>query len=606
MQRAFKILWIVVSLSFGSVLLAQTSDSDLAQHYFTEGEFAKATLYLEKLYKQKKSDDTFEKLLTCYNKTQAFRDSEKLVKSHFGREYNIDKMIYLTQIYDLSEDKNLASSLSDFENTKYRTSADLIKASEYLINANHYEVALTTLKKNQEKLSAYNYYLYRARIYGGLGQMQEMIDQYVEIVLDNPAYQRHVQSSLSRYLNFTENEEESEMLRVSLLKAQQKSNYNPAVTELLYWYYLQIKDFESAFGQLKAMSKRQGPQVERLQGLAALIANNENYQLAFNVFDFMLELGGLDELRKEIAQAKRVTYAYAAYRNRSTEVDYPMVQDYFSEFTSSYPLNEGNCFLYLDYIDFKFKVDKDSESAKTLCDEIISKTGLYDKNRALAKLKKADILVSQGFIWEASLLNSQVDLDFKNDDLGGIAKMKNAKIAFYAGDFEWSQAQLDIIKASTSDVISNDAIDLSLVITDNLNLDTSSDALFLYAQADLALLQNNTDKALQLLDSITSTFPTHSLNDEILWKKYQLSMAINNIDKAQAYLEQLINQYYYDIYADDAAFYLAQLLEIEKRDFEKAKEYYEKVITDFPESIYAIQARKRLRVLRKDIIKFQG
>ena len=588
-------------------LLAQTSDKELADHYFNSGEFEKATMYLERLYDKSKDDSYFEKLFTSYQKTEAHKEAEKLVKSHFSRLRNSTRMnLYLARVYENSDEKKLKKTLEDLCTATYNRSTELTEVADFLINAKYYEEGLKALENNKARLSSYNYFLYRARIYGGMGEMQAMIDQYVKIVLDNGAYLRHVQSSLDRYLNFTENPEESELLRISLLKAQQSSNYNPSVSNLLYWYYIQIKDFSMAFDQLKALSKRQGPQLERLQSLAAVVSNNENYELAFEIYDFLLGLEGLDALRKEIAMAKRVSFAFAALKSKSDIVSENSVDEYFREFNSNYELNESNTFLYLDLIDYQFKLKQNKDSALTLCNKVINHPGLYDKSKAFAKLKKADILVSDGKIWEASLLNSQVDLDFKNDELGSLAKLKNAKIAFYAGDFEWSQAQLDIIKASTSELISNDAIDLSLVITDNLNLDTSGEALGLYAQADLALLQNKTTEALAFLDSISAKFPTHSLNDEILWKKYELAMADKNFDLAKSHLELLLEKYYFDIYADDANFYLGQLLEQEYKDYDAAKQYYEKVITEFPESIFATQARKRLRILERGIIKFEG
>ena len=42
------------------------------------------------------------------------------------------------------------------------------------------------------------------------------------------------------------------------------------------------------------------------------------------------------------------------------------------------------------------------------------------------------------------------------------------------GDFEWAQAQFSILKASTSKLIANDALDLSVFIMDNLGLDTTA------------------------------------------------------------------------------------------------------------------------------------
>ena len=116
----------------------------------------------------------------------------------------------------------------------------------------------------------------------------------------------------------------------------------------------------------------------------------------------------------------------------------------------------------------------------------------------------------------ASLLFSQVDLDHKEGVLGQQAKFRNARVSYFTGDFNWAQAQLDILKASTSKLISNDAIDLSLLITDNFNMDTLTAPMEMFARADLLRYRNRLDDALTTLDSLVLTYPGHTLEDEVL------------------------------------------------------------------------------------------
>ena len=69
---------------------------------------------------------------------------------------------------------------------------------------------------------------------------------------------------------------------------------------------------------------------------------------------------------------------------------------------------------------------------------------------AECKLEYADIMLLSGKVWTAILYYSQVEKSFKENPLGHEAKLRRAKIAYYQGDFEWAQAQLDVLKASTS------------------------------------------------------------------------------------------------------------------------------------------------------------
>ena len=84
---------------------------------------------------------------------------------------------------------------------------------------------------------------------------------------------------------------------------------------------------------------------------------------------------------------------------------------------------------------------------------------------------------------------SQVEKKFKENPIGHQAKLKIAKVYYYNGDFKVAQAQLDVLKRSTSKLISNDAIDLSLLITDNLSLDTTDIVMRMYAKAEMLVYQ---------------------------------------------------------------------------------------------------------------------
>jgi tetratricopeptide (TPR) repeat protein len=226
--------------------------------------------------------------------------------------------------------------------------------------------------------------------------------------------------------------------------------------------------------------------------------------------------------------------------------------------------------------------------------------GIYPAVQAVIKLELGNILLLKDEIWDASLLYSQVELDFKEDPLGHEAKFRNAKISYYTGDFEWAQAQLDVLKASTTKLISNDAIDLSLLITDNLALDTITTPMLMFAQADLYAYQNLTDKAFQKLDSILDTWPAHSLTDEIFFLKAEIYEKKGDYDAAAAELQKIVDFHFYDILADDAIFKLASYNDYVFENKEEAMRLYELILTEYPGSLHVIEARKRFRELRGD------
>ena len=202
--------------------------------------------------------------------------------------------------------------------------------------------------------------------------------------------------------------------------------------------------------------------------------------------------------------------------------------------------------------------------------------------------------------WDATLLYSQVEDDYPNSAVGQDARYRNAKLAYYTGDFNWAKRQLDVLKAATSQLIANDALNLSLLISDNVSADTSGAALKMYARADLLIFAEEPAKALKTLDSIDKKFPRNSLTDDILMAKARLLIQQKEYAGAVPLLKEIANEHSFDLWADDAVFMLGDIYENHLADKEQAKIYYQKIITDYAGSLWINEARKRFRLLRGD------
>ena len=141
---------------------------------------------------------------------------------------------------------------------------------------------------------------------------------------------------------------------------------------------------------------------------------------------------------------------------------------------------------------------------------------------------------------------------------------------------------------------------LSLLISDNLNLDTTSTALLLYAQSELCFEQKNYISAFEKLNTLQTTFPKHSLIDEVLLKKSEILLQQEKELEALSQLDAICVNYYHDILYDDALFRQAKIYEEILHDYPKAKEKYELLLLKSPNSIFVNQARKQYRLLRNN------
>jgi tetratricopeptide (TPR) repeat protein len=293
-------------------------------------------------------------------------------------------------------------------------------------------------------------------------------------------------------------------------------------------------------------------------------------------------------------------------KNRVTENFTYSKEDLFSlkseyqVFMQEMGRNTRTAYIMQEYAEFEALYVNELDTAIQILEELKSFGGLNPEILATAKLSLGDYYLMKGDRWEASLLFSQVDKDFKEGQLGENARYRNARLSYYAGDFEWAQEQFKILKGATSKLISNDAIDMSVFILDNLGMDTTEATLRLYATADLLVFQNRFEEALAKLDSIKILFPDHSLDDDVLYSKAQIYQKLRKTQEMIAMYQAIIDTYPEEIRADNALFELAEFYEKAMKDTEKAKSLYEKIFLEYTASTFAVEAKARYRRLRGD------
>jgi TolA-binding protein len=216
-----------------------------------------------------------------------------------------------------------------------------------------------------------------------------------------------------------------------------------------------------------------------------------------------------------------------------------------------------------------------------------------------------------------------VDKDFPNDTIGQNEKFKNAKLSFYIGEFEWAKSQLDILRAATSKLVANDAMQFFLLITDNEDEEEDEEeeeeetgnteyyglfgndfgknkGLLYYAKADFLLFQNNDELALKYLDSIALVAPGSKLADVVLFTKAKIATRQKKYLEAASLYKRIGELYSEGLLADDALYYLGELNEFYLKDISSAMESYQKLMKDYPGSLFVVDARKRFRALRGD------
>lgn len=583
---------------------AYGQDNRLAQQYFQDGEYEKAAVLYEKLYSGNEENDFyFERYIECLLSTQAFDEAEKVIKRQLKKSpSNMNLYVTYGKLFERQyrDDDALAQYKIAIQNLPKDAFA-VTKLSNAFVVLSKYDLAIETYEKGAALLKDNNVFAYNlGELYRRKGDTPKMVESYLNALASNPDRLGSVQTIFQRSF-LPEDFEELQTQLYSRIAQNESAIY---YTELLTWVFIQRKDYKNALRQVRALDRKLKENGGRVFQLAEVAANDKDYDTAIEAYEYVVQKGMESsfyiDAKREALRSKRSKivegYKYTPQELAQLEQEY---ESFLNEFGKS----RITANIVLELAELEALYINNLDKSIQLLDEMI-KYPSVDKNvQAEGKLNLGDYYLIKSEVWEATLLYSQVDKDFKEDALGNEARYRNARLSYYSGDFQWAQAQFEILKAATSKLIANDAIDMSVFIMDNLGLDTTATALKMYSEADLLVFQNRFEDAFTKLDSLMAQFPAHSLDDDVLYLKSKIYAKKRDHVKQAEMLQLIIEKYKDGIRADNALYNLASLYETHLGNVEKAKELYERLFIEYSGSTLAVDAKKRFRVLRGDKIQ---
>ena len=576
----------------------------LAIQYYEQKAFEKANIYFDELF-NKSAENWFSYYYKSLLAIKDYSKAEKITKK-FLKENKNNTFLYvrLGQIYKLQNNEKKEKEFYD------KAIKDLIAFPPYVQNlatafveAGQYNYALDSYQKGRNATPEYPYYFERAEVFKAMNDLKAMINELLDAIDFKESDIQLVKINLQNSLGYNEETGgfKNPLLKEELQKRIQKNPDKIAFIEFLIFVQLQQKDFYGAFIQSKSLDKRLNEDGQRMYELAKLFVTNKQWSVSKQCFDYII-LKGPSNLFFDAATIDKLSVEFLSL----TESSLTQREAFISLEVNLLKANEKYKNSYLSSVLIKdiaslkaYYLDKSAEAIILLEDYLLNNS-LEIQLKAELKLMLADIYLISGEIWEASLLYSQVEKDFKYEAIGQEAKFRNAKLSFYAGDFAWAKSQADVLKGATTKLISNDALDLSLIISDAIAVDTNEAPLKLFACADLMIRQHKYEEAIVKMDSINLLYSSNTLGDDIYFKKAQIYMIQKKYKDVESMYKNILEYYPNELYADDAQFKLGELYEYYLSDKEKAKQIYQELLLNFSGSTYAVDARMRYRELRGD------
>ncbi|TAF34924.1 MAG: hypothetical protein EAZ57_02280 [Cytophagales bacterium] len=594
-------LVFLLNLLLATQVWAQNDNNFLlANEYFETGDFEKAVQIYEKLTK---NPNNIYNIHTRYYEAllrlERFDKAESYLKKAC-KEFSTEALFhvaYHSLLQKLNKKQEADKVFNDFFGRIKKDENLLLSTARELSDIGQYDMA-EKMYLEAGKIGRQDLTFELANLYALAGQMDKMIRTYVDLLDKQPEQSYNVQNILQSRIR-----EEADLDRIEpiLLEKARLANSHVVFAEMLVWYYLQRKAFYKAFIQAKAVDKRKDQGGLVMLDIGELAHQNKEYKDAVRIFEYLVEnykeQGVYLAARNALLHAKeeqiKNTFPMDLEKIRSLVADYKLLLQENGLDSETIPSAMKLAMLQAFYL-------QELDAALLILEDILKTPRLPADILAQAKLNCGDILLLKSEWWDASLYYSQVEKAEKEKNLGHMAKLKNAKLSYYRGDFELAKEHLDILKLATSREIANDAMDLALLIQDNLELDTSTLAMEEFAQADLLVFQQRYEDALKRYKEMLTLHNGHTLTDDILWEISDVLYKVGRFTEAVPHLERIMSEFGTDLYGDDANFLLGTIYEFHLKNKDKAMEYYKNQLLLFPGSIHNAEARKRFRTLRGD------
>lgn len=579
------------------IALTSYSQEELANDYFRRGEFDKALT----LYQEMEKDNSYnynhkEKILEILRQLQRYEDAKVYAKSVITNYNNPIFLIELGYIYQLQDSISKANKNYDIADQKLNDNPNYA----YMLAKTYEKFSLLDraahlYHRAMEINPSLNFNIQLARIYGEQGDVEKMLNSYMDFIFINPNYKEHAKRAINDFISEdSQNENNQIFKRILLKKIQQEPNL--IWNELLSWLFIQQKDYKKAFAQEKAIFRRNPESLERIIDLAIITIDEKENDIAKDILNYLIETAQDTDTKIKAEQ-----YLIELETNEITTGDFKKINNKYESLIEKYGRNNQTLKLQLSYANFLgFYYNQPDKAIEFLKDSM--KLPLNKFQEAELKLKLGDILVFQEKFNEALIYYTQIQQNLKNNPISQEARFRVAKTSYYKGDFDWAESQLTILKSSTSQLIANDALELKLLISDNKYDDSTQTALKLYAKADLLAFQNKNKQSVSVLEEILVNHKGESIEDQALFLQAKLFEKQGLYNQAASNYQYIISNYNQDILVDDAIYRLAELYNKFLNDPKKAKDLYEQILFNHQDSIYFVEARKKFRTLRGDDI----
>ncbi len=583
--------------------LERQTDEALANAFMQQKEYDKAFEVFDRLFKKYPTQYYYSGCLNALIQLNRLKEAEQLVRQQMrGQRNEIQLNVDLAYVYLVAGDRNRSQRTIDQLIDNLPADQNRINIAANALRVRNFDTdALRVYEKASQMPTLANpFYLEKAGLYQTIGDYDKSIDEYLKQLDYQPEHFELIKNRLSTFMFTDTDHQMAELIRTKLLKQSQSAPDDENISRLLIWLFLQENDYDLAIHQAKALDRRFGDRDALILDLADIALTNQQFAPALDGYRTVAAKGPkgafyfrgkVNELRTRyyLAEFEHITDRLV-YRELSSDIDQLVVELGRNTETNPLAVVQSQILAY--------KLQQEPEAITLLEKSLLQTSDPMQKNEI--KMYLADIMLFTNDVWEATLLYSQIDKELKNEPMAHEARFRNARLRYFIGEYGWAQSLLNVLKAATSKLIANDALELTLTIGDFLKEDTTGASLIAFGAADLLVYRKQNNEAAFVLDTLLKNPAYAALQPYFYMRKAEIAENKSDNKLADSLYTQIYQRFSTHFLSDDALMRDAQLKETKLRQNSQAMELYEKLMEEYPSSIFAVEARRKFRILRGD------
>ena len=602
--------------ALNGLIFAQQGDLQnrfmLAQNYEQLGQFGKAKSIYEELYKNQPANFAFFQALNkCYVQLKEYNNSQFLIEQKLAADKgNVSILGMLgTTLYLNGEEKKAFQLWDDFLTDKKDVIPFRVLANT-AIELRAFDKAIDLLQK-AKSLSKSEFYLGYdlANLYSLKMDYKKSAGEFITIL---KADERQLPSVEARIFTYAAREEALTGF-INVFEDEQPEDF-PAIGNILAKLYSANRQYADAFSLYKTLDENGIYKGSELFNFALKLSAEKEFIYASDVFSYLLKKYPSSPMQQQIKlnfaknlEAKLESenvdssqlWKSFAIKKYFPENLYMESLSIYKEIAEKNPFSDigVEAMYHVGYL-YTEKIGDETAAGEYL-NKVISNFSL-STFYAEACLEKAVLQIQKGdkdgalTFYEKILANPRSSEEQKNK-----AKFLKARMAFFHGDFTESNKLLRQLVSSSKDNISNDALELSFLLTSAFN---DSLTLVKFGVGDFALLLNQFSDAEKTFSSLVKTEQTPFLVKQLAeLRLIECYISLDRYQEALDQIEVLLRRDGKNIFADRANLLAAKIYQFGLKNPAKATEEFKNLLLRFPESLYLDEAREAINQLRNKI-----